>query len=51
MAAFGESRRDPDSYFLMRAYNSLRDMQQSENNFNGSDDWEKDQGGYAVAHH
>jgi hypothetical protein len=41
VVAFGASQHDSDSYFLMRSYKSLEDMQQSEDNFYGSDDWRK----------
>jgi hypothetical protein len=38
---FGPSVHDSDSYFLVRSYKDLQDMQQNEALFYGSDDWKK----------
>ena len=35
----GASLHDEDSYYLMRAYASLEDRQQSQDEFYGSDEW------------
>ena len=39
VVAYGPSRHDRDSYYLMRAYGSLEDRQRSEDAFYGSDEW------------
>ena len=36
---YGASLHDEDSYYLMRAYASLEDRQQSQDAFYGSDEW------------
>src|SRR4026208_2170585 len=36
---YGTSPHDEDSYYLMRAYASLEDRQQSQDAFYGSDEW------------
>jgi NIPSNAP len=36
---YGPSLHDGDSYFLIRAYDSLEDRQQSQDRFYGSDEW------------
>ena len=36
---YGASLHDNDSYYLMRAYASLEDRQQSQDAFYGSDEW------------
>jgi hypothetical protein len=36
---FGPSLHDEDSYFLIRAYDSLEDRQQSQDGFYGSEEW------------
>ena len=36
---YGSSLHDEDSYYLMRAYASLEDRQQSQDAFYGSDEW------------
>ena len=36
---YGASSHDNDSYYLMRAYASLEDRQQSQDAFYGSDEW------------
>jgi len=36
---YGSSLHDADSYFLIRAYDSLEDRQQSQDRFYGSDEW------------
>ena len=36
---YGASPHDEDSYYLMRAYASLEDRQQSQDAFYGSDEW------------
>lgn len=41
VVAYGASLHDSDSYFLVRAYDDLSQMQQSENAFYSSDDWQK----------
>ena len=41
VVAYGPSRHDEDSYFLMRSYASVEDMQRSEDAFYGSDEWRK----------
>jgi hypothetical protein len=41
VVAYGPSAHDADSYYLMRAYASLDDRQQSEDAFYGSDEWKK----------
>jgi hypothetical protein len=39
VVAYGPSLHDTDSYFLIRAYDSLEDRQQSQDRFYGSDEW------------
>jgi hypothetical protein len=39
VVAFGPSKHDETSYFLMRAYASLEDRQQSQDAFYGSEEW------------
>ena len=39
VVAFGQSAQDPDSYFLIRAYDSLDHRQTSQAAFYGSDAW------------
>lgn len=39
VVAFGPSLHDAESYYLIRAYRSLQDLQQSEDAFYGSDEW------------
>ena len=39
MVAYGPSLHDPDSYYLMRRYDSLAHREQSEEAFYGSDEW------------
>ena len=39
VVAYGPSLHDADSYFLIRAYDSLEDRQQSQDRFYGSDEW------------
>ena len=39
VVAFGPSPHDEDSYYLLRAYTSLEDRQQSEDRFYGSAEW------------
>src|SRR5262250_3287112 len=41
VVTYGPSIHDSDSYFLVRSYKDLQDMQQSEDIFYGSDDWKK----------
>jgi hypothetical protein len=41
VVAFGPSPHDEDSYYLIRAYSSLADRQQSQDAFYGSDEWRK----------
>ena len=36
---YGSSPHDEDSYYLMRAFPSLENREQSENAFYGSDEW------------
>jgi len=36
---YGASLHDEDSYYLMRAYASLEDREQSQDAFYGSDEW------------
>ena len=36
---YGASSHDEDTYYLMRAYASLEDRQQSQDAFYGSDEW------------
>jgi len=36
---YGASLHDEDTYYLMRAYASLEDRQQSQDTFYGSDEW------------
>ena len=36
---YGASPHDEDSYYLMRAFTSLEDREQSEDAFYGSDEW------------
>jgi len=36
---YGPSPHDENSYYLMRAYSSLEDREQSEEGFYGSDEW------------
>lgn len=39
VVAHGASRHDDDSYYLIRAYASLDERQQSQDAFYGSDEW------------
>jgi hypothetical protein len=39
VVAYGPSLHDSDSYFLMRAYESLEERQKSQDAFYGSDEW------------
>jgi NIPSNAP protein len=39
VVAYGPSLHDPDSYYLMRHYDSLVHREQSEDAFYGSDEW------------
>lgn len=39
VVAYGPSLHDPDSYHLMRRYDSLAHREQSEEAFYGSDEW------------
>ncbi len=39
VVAFGPSPHDEISYYLIRAYNSLEDREQSQDAFYGSDEW------------
>ena len=39
VVAFGPSLDDDDSYFLIRAYPSLAELQRSQDAFYGSDEW------------
>jgi hypothetical protein len=39
VVACGPSLHDEDSYFLIRAYDSLEDRQRSQDRFYGSDEW------------
>lgn len=39
--AYGPSIQDENSYFLMRSYNDLEDLERSEGAFYGSDEWKK----------
>jgi hypothetical protein len=39
VVAWGPSLHDEDSYFLIRAYDSLEDRQRSQDRFYGSDEW------------
>jgi len=41
VVGFGPSINDENSYYLIRAYRDLNDMQQSEDAFYNSDDWKK----------
>jgi hypothetical protein len=41
VVAFGPSPHDEHSYYLIRAYASLADRQQSQDVFYGSDEWRK----------
>src|SRR5262245_38154595 len=41
VVTYGASVHDSDSYFLVRSYEDLQDMQQSEDAFYNSDDWKK----------
>jgi hypothetical protein len=41
VAGFGPSINDENSYYLIRAYRDLNDMQQTEDAFYNSDDWKK----------
>ena len=41
VVAYGPALGEPDSYYLMRAYDSLEDRQQSQDAFYGSDEWRK----------
>lgn len=41
VVAYGPSLHDSDSYYLMRAYSSVEDRQQSEDAFYGSDEWKQ----------
>jgi hypothetical protein len=39
--AYGPSRHDNNSYYLIRGFSSLADRQQAENAFYGSEEWRK----------
>jgi hypothetical protein len=39
VVSYGPSLHDPDSYYLMRCYDSLVHREESENSFYGSDEW------------
>lgn len=39
VVAYGASPHDADSYYLIRAYASLEERQQSQDAFYGSDEW------------
>jgi hypothetical protein len=39
VVAFGPSLHDKDAHYLMRAYDSLEDLERSEAAFYGSDEW------------
>ena len=39
VVAFGPSLHDAASYFLIRAYASLEDLERSQDDFYGSDEW------------
>ncbi|MBZ0289412.1 MAG: NIPSNAP family protein [Anaerolineae bacterium] len=39
VVAYGASLGEPDSYYLMRAYDSLEHRQQRQDAFYGSDEW------------
>jgi hypothetical protein len=39
VVAYGPSPHDADSYYLLRAYASLEDRQQSQDRFYGSAEW------------
>jgi hypothetical protein len=41
VVAYGPSPHDDTSYYLLRAYASLADRQQSQDKFYGSDEWRK----------
>jgi hypothetical protein len=41
VVASGPSLHDPDSYFLMRRFDSLAQREESENAFYGSDEWKQ----------
>ncbi|MCI0330240.1 MAG: NIPSNAP family protein [candidate division Zixibacteria bacterium] len=41
VVAFGPSPHDDNSYYLIRAYQSLADRQASQDTFYGSDEWRK----------
>jgi hypothetical protein len=41
VVAFGPSRHDDDSYFLIRSYASLEERQRSQDAFYGSDEWRR----------
>lgn len=40
VVSYGPSQHDSDSYFLMRAYSTMNEMQQKEDAFYGSTEWE-----------
>lgn len=41
VVSFGPSQHDDDSYYLMRAYDSLKHRQESQDAFYGSEEWIK----------
>ena len=41
VVAFGPSAHEPDTYFLIRAYKDLADLQAKQDAFYGSDAWKK----------
>jgi NIPSNAP len=41
VVAHGPSLHDENSYYVIRAFKSLEDRQESEDAFYGSDDWQK----------
>src|SRR5512145_265810 len=44
VVAYGASRHDEDSYYLIRSYASLAERQQSQDAFYGSDEWQSRRG-------
>jgi hypothetical protein len=41
VVAFGPSLHDESSYYVIRTFSSLEDRQKKEDDFYGSDDWQK----------
>lgn len=50
VVAYGPSKHSPDSYYLIRAFKSMDDRQQTEDAFYGSDEWKNGPREKILAH-